>query len=288
MPPPPKTIKESDKDLLKFSQLPDIALDEVEKFKNVHGFDQLIQDLESSNDPRARDIKKAVQNWSSVQIVGSMFKGLTFGLSLVSTGLTQTFVVVGERIVTPLSFMNLIVKLRIPSGSTIGEEPSTPLKEVEKREQDFLVSKKDAEDMSLDNTGRAFAHAPHWPQMKKPSWWVILGDIKTNRVVVPPFKVSDVPYTDSDYRMYKMQFQAPPNVGSYTWRVFVVSDTYVGEDTYQDITVRFFFFIGIFETQQMIVISSKLRMCLRWERMLKVWKTKFPIRRRTVWLDRWL
>ena len=49
-----------------------------------------------------------------------------------------------------------------------------------------------------------------------------------------PFKVSDVLYTDSDYRMYKLQFQAPPNVGPYAWRVFVVSDTYVGED----ITVR--------------------------------------------------
>ena len=75
VPPPPKTIKESDKDLLKFSQLPDITLDEVENFKDVHDFDQLIQDLESSNDPRVGDVKKAVQNWGSVQIVGSGFKG---------------------------------------------------------------------------------------------------------------------------------------------------------------------------------------------------------------------
>jgi len=141
--------------------------------------------------------------------------------------------------VTPLSFINMIVKLRIPRNSTTNEEPSIPLKDAEKREQEFLVSKKDAEDVTLDNTGRTFAHAPHWPQTKKLSWWVVLGDIKANRVVVPPFKISDVPYTGSDYRMYKMQFQAPPNVGSYTWRLFVVGDTYVGDDTYQDITVRF-------------------------------------------------
>ena len=147
-------------------------------------------------------------------------------------------VVVGERIVTPLSFINLIVKLRIPRGSSVENGLSILTGGGEKRQQEFLVSKKDVEDISLDNTGKAFAHTPHWPQTKKPSWWVILGDIKANRVVVPPFKVSDVPYTDSDYRMYKMQSQAPPNVGSYTWRVFVVSDTYVGEDTYQDITVR--------------------------------------------------
>lgn len=75
MPPPPKTVKESDKDWLKFSQLPDISLDEVEKFKDVHGFDRLVQNLESSNDPRAGDVKKAVQNWGNVQIVDSAFKG---------------------------------------------------------------------------------------------------------------------------------------------------------------------------------------------------------------------
>ena len=139
---------------------------------------------------------------------------------------------------TPLSFINLIVKLRIPRGSPMESGSSTLTWGGEKREQEFLVSKNDAEDISLDNTGKAFAHAPHWPQTEKPSRWVILGDIKVIGAVVPPFNVSDVPYTDSDYRMYKMQFQAPPNVGSYTWRVFVVSHTYVREDTYQDITVR--------------------------------------------------
>jgi preprotein translocase subunit Sec63 len=174
---------------------------------------------------------------SRLLVLRSKVRGLIENKSI---GLTENTVVVGEKLVTPLSFMNLIVKLRIPRVSTAEEEPSTSSKDTEKREQEFLVSKKDAEDVSLDNTGRAFAHAPHWPQLKKPSWWVILGDIKANRVVVPPFKVSDVPYTDSDYRMYKMQFQAPPNVGSYTWRIFVVSDTYVGDDTYQDITVGFF------------------------------------------------
>jgi len=80
VPPPPKTVKESDKDWLKFSQLPDIALDEVEKFKNVRGFDGLIQNLESSNDPRAGEVKKAVRNWGNVQVVGSTFKGLSFGI----------------------------------------------------------------------------------------------------------------------------------------------------------------------------------------------------------------
>ena len=75
VPPAPKPIKESDKDWLKFSQLPDITLDEVEKFKDAHTFDQLLQNLESSNDPRTGDVKKVIQNWGNVQIVGSGFKG---------------------------------------------------------------------------------------------------------------------------------------------------------------------------------------------------------------------
>jgi hypothetical protein len=54
-------------------------LDEVDKFKDVHGFDRLIENLENSNDPRAGDIKKAVQNWGKVQIVGSVFRGLSSG-----------------------------------------------------------------------------------------------------------------------------------------------------------------------------------------------------------------
>ena len=63
VPPHLKTIKESDKDYLKLSQLPGIALDEVEKFKDVHGFDKFVQSLEGSNDYRA---KKFVHDWGNV------------------------------------------------------------------------------------------------------------------------------------------------------------------------------------------------------------------------------
>ena len=51
-------------------------------------------------------------------------------------------------------------------------------------------------------------------------------------------KITDVPYTDSDYRSYKLQFQAPQNVGLYTWRAYIVSDTFVGEEIARDVTVR--------------------------------------------------
>lgn len=82
---------------------------------------------------------------------------------------------------------------------------------------------------------------PLFLQTKKPSWWIVLADDKSNRVVVPPLKISDIPYSqedsDHDYRAYKIQFQGPPNTGLFTWKVYIVSDTFVGEEAIKDISV---------------------------------------------------
>jgi len=78
-------------------------------------------------------------------------------------------------------------------------------------------------------------------QTRKPSWWIVLADDKSNRVVVPPVKITDIPLSqpdvDRDYRSYKIQFQGPPNTGLFTWKVYIVSDTFVGEEAFTDITV---------------------------------------------------
>jgi preprotein translocase subunit Sec63 len=79
-------------------------------------------------------------------------------------------------------------------------------------------------------------------QYRKPTWWLVLADDKSNRVVVPPMKITDVPFSkpeqDRDYRSYKLQFQAPNGVGLFTWKVYLVSDTFVGEEICEDIAVR--------------------------------------------------
>lgn len=56
-------------------------------------------------------------------------------------------------------------------------------------------------------------------------------------------KISDVPLSnpanqDRDYRSYKLQFQAPSGVGLFTWRVCIISDTFVGEDISQDLALK--------------------------------------------------
>ena len=70
----------------------------------------------------------------------------------------------------------------------------------------------------------------------------MLADVKSNKVVVPPMKIADVPVADPrsgiDYRSYKIQFQAPQNVGLFTWKVFVVSDTFVGDEASRDVILK--------------------------------------------------
>ena len=54
-------------------------------------------------------------------------------------------------------------------------------------------------------------------------------------------KITDVPIANAQgatHRAYKMQFQAPQNVGLFTWKVFVVSDTFVGDEAVRDITLK--------------------------------------------------
>lgn len=78
-------------------------------------------------------------------------------------------------------------------------------------------------------------------QERKPRWWAILSDDKSNRVVVPPIQVYDIPMVDPhkprNYRSFKIQFQAPQGVGLYTWRLRLISDTFVGEEIIHDLTV---------------------------------------------------
>lgn len=75
----------------------------------------------------------------------------------------------------------------------------------------------------------------------------MIGDQKLNKVIVPPSRIADVPYANADkapydYRTYKLQFQAPPQVGVYTFQLLFVSDTFVGEDVALFVPVRLYRF----------------------------------------------
>ncbi|KAF8960275.1 translocation protein sec63 [Flammula alnicola] len=219
---------------LRFAQLPGLSPDDIEKVApKAKDMSDVLFSLEEKEDPRVGDVKKAMEKWSHVDIVSASFK------------------VIGERIVTPSSIIYLLVKLRIsPPGAAPSEKKELSVEETkravrneEEADEKFLTSRLDAEELSPSQTdGARVAHAPFWPGTKKPSWWIVLADDKSNRVVVPPMKITDIPYSrpgdDRDYRSYKIQFQGPPNTGLFTWKVYVVSDTFVGEEATTDITLK--------------------------------------------------
>lgn len=108
-------------------------------------------------------------------------------------------------------------------------------------EEEFLGSRKDADDMPEGASDGGWAHAPRWPAHRKPGWWIVLADPKLGKVIVPPMKISDIPFANpdssKDYRSYKLQFQAPPQVQSFNWKLFLISDTFIGGEIVQDVTV---------------------------------------------------
>ncbi|KAH7888181.1 translocation protein sec63 [Phlebopus sp. FC_14] len=183
-----------------------------------------VEDLKERGDDRADEAKKALQSWASLEVVDVTFK------------------VIGERVVTPSSLVVLLVKVRVREPYVFIDAEDTPVKNTAKDDEldeKFLHSKRDAEEPAGDSE---WAHTPYWPGLRKASWWVVLADDKSNRIVVPPLRITDVPRSDPskerNYRCYKLQFQAPPNVGLFTWKVYFVSDTMVGEEGCRDISLK--------------------------------------------------
>jgi len=191
--------------------------------------------LDQQKNPYAADARKTLERWGRIEIFDARFR------------------VIGERIVTPQALVHLVMKLRIsPPKSTTSSEangttetenrPTIDADEETRLDDAFLHNPRDAEDLMSPSPILGSGHAPLWPVDHKPSWWIVLVDVKSDRLVVPPLKVTDVPFTDPsrvrDYRSYKLKFQAPASTGLFTWRVMVVSDTYIAEDGAKDLQLR--------------------------------------------------
>ncbi|KAF8837100.1 translocation protein sec63 [Paxillus ammoniavirescens] len=205
------------------AQLP--GFDATTSRSEKHDLTAFVQALEESGDDRAAEARKAFNSWESLEVVDIEFK------------------VIGERLVTPSSIVFLLVKLRVTEPNAISP-PSPNVNARNKKNDDidekFLNSRGEAEELQGDGAG--WAHALFWPGLRKPGWWLVLADDKSNRIVVPPLKITDVPRSDPskerNYRCYKLQFQAPPNVGLFTWKVYFVSDTMVGEEMCRGISLK--------------------------------------------------
>ncbi|KAI0029685.1 Sec63 Brl domain-containing protein [Vararia minispora EC-137] len=215
----------------KYAQLPGIDQESLQEVV-LHAKDitEVAKTFESKGDVRGDDIKKAASRWGRLELVDASFR------------------VIGERIVTPSALIHLVIKLRIsPPASTDHTNGAAKRDEASeapftKQDEAFLTDPKDAEDLPENAISLSAAHAPHWPSNRKPSWWIILADMRMNHAVIPPMRITDVPFSDPsrprNFRTYKMKFNGPQGTGVFPWRLVVLSDTFIGEDVSRDITLK--------------------------------------------------
>ena len=171
------------------------------------------------------------------------------------------FKVMGERVVTASSLVQLVVKARfIPPGSKdVPEINEVDLEDIDPDEDDLegLTGRKppknkrrktvDGQVIEADNkpVQPSLAFAPYYARDHSPRWHIFLADSRQGRIAVPPFTFSsfDKTIVDSEgrptYNMQtlKCQFQAPPGVGQYPFAMHLICDSYIGLDTKMDVVL---------------------------------------------------
>lgn len=150
--------------------------------------------------------------------------------------------VVGEKAVTPGSFVQLNLKVRItppsysppPSLQINGKPDDLAVEEADEKDLDELIGRKKAGTMG--ETPDIPVHAPRFPVTRMPTWSVFVGDHKLGRVFVPPTRFNQFGY--NKIRSMQLTFQAPPQPGLYTFQTYVKNDSYVGADGQKDMMME--------------------------------------------------
>jgi translocation protein SEC63 len=161
------------------------------------------------------------------------------------------FKVIGDRVVTPSSLVQLVVKARvIPPGTK--NIPAMNIKDLEDRDPDegdieALQGRKKPKDGGMDNSEQPpLAHAPYFAAEHAPRWHIFLADHKMGRIAVPPFTFTafDKPAFTSEGKptfniiTFRCQFQAPPQVANFPFTMYLMCDSYIGFDVKIPITLE--------------------------------------------------
>lgn len=175
------------------------------------------------------------------------------------------FKVVGDKVVTPGSLVQLVVKARaVPPGtpqSSIPPIDSFDLEDIDPGEGDVDALKgrkkpvnrkrRNSEGKVIEvekeqkDTQPSLAYAPYFPADHAPRWHIFLAESRSGRIAVPPFTFTsfDKPIFDSNGRptfevvTLKCQFQAPPQVHAFPFTMHLICDSYVGFDQKVDVVL---------------------------------------------------
>ncbi|CAF9925760.1 MAG: secretory subunit [Heterodermia speciosa] len=229
-----------------------------------------IQDLMSWPEPKRRKaLTDAPQNALSPSQYNS---AMTVALQLPLLKVEKAFFkVMGERHIITSSLVQLVIKARVIPPGTANVPPvnELDLEDVDPDEGDLDAllgrkSKKGGDKAKQLDSGTSdpasavatseevdkplqppLAYAPYFARDHPPHWHVFLSDSKAAKMAVPPFTLTTfnkplfTPEGTPTFNMqtFKMQFQAPPQVGKYQFIMHLICDSYVGMDSREEITL---------------------------------------------------
>lgn len=183
------------------------------------------------------------------------------------------FKVQGDRVITPGSLVQLVIKARfIPPGTpNVPEIDPLDLEEIDPDEDDLdgLLGRKppknrkrkaidgrviEEDESKSPSTNRTsiqppLAHAPYFARDHSPRWHIFLADSRTGKIAVPPFTVTefDKPiFKDNEdgsrtptfnMQTLKFHFAAPPQVHAFPFIMHMICDSYVGFDETQPVVL---------------------------------------------------
>ncbi|EPQ25637.1 uncharacterized protein PFL1_06774 [Pseudozyma flocculosa PF-1] len=178
---------------------------------------------------------KVMREWPRLELVDAYFK--VTGEKLATTGSIVQFVVKVRTL--PLRKDGSLLRHGVRADAKRTDEETSVRPGTEDDDDttlDALIGRKDEKSDKEGKTPVGFARAPYYLEERKPTWWVMLGDHKLDRVIVQPTRVSDI---GSDrVRTYTVQFQAPPQAGMYTFQAMLKSDSFLGCDAARSVKLK--------------------------------------------------
>lgn len=175
------------------------------------------------------------------------------------------FKVMGEKYITTGSLVQFVVKGRVvpPGTANVPEVNELDLEDVDPDEGDIdaILGRKPPKNSKAKQVEGAgteapftadekpvqppLAYAPYFARDHSPRWHLFLSESKQNRVAVPPLIITTFakPIFEESGRptfhmqTMKLQFQAPPQAGHYTFVMHLVCDSYIGMDSQVDATL---------------------------------------------------
>lgn len=182
------------------------------------------------------------------------------------------FEVKGEDRITPESLVTFVLKLKAFDYSDEGQSYGDTKNKAELQNGDYEedddeedddegneksdAPKKRSQKLTKLLSGTYWknpnipVHCPYYPQFEpeednlvRPCYYVWLCNTRNKRSIGPPMVINKLVPTSLDgkrsgTRTAKLQFQAPPQTGTYTFDVIVKCDAYVGVETRQEVKLK--------------------------------------------------